>query len=132
GIRVDNHGGDRAVKARNLNIDYAYVEGTSAHGVETYGVDGITIGTVVARNTGYSGLLLNDSINAEVGLVDGDGAGTGTGYAAFRMANRNGRVGSSYPDNIHVGEVIARGGGRGIFCVSESGGVTIDRIDIAN
>jgi hypothetical protein len=28
--------------------------------------------------------------------------------------------------------VKARGGGRGIFCVSESGGATIDRVDIAN
>src|SRR5690606_22870939 len=54
-----------------------------------------------------------------------------TGYAAFRMANRNGRIGDSYPVNIRVGEVVARGGGRGIFCVSESGGVVIDRIDIA-
>lgn len=27
--------------------------------------------------------------------------------------------------------MIARGGGRGIFCVSESGGVVIDRVDIA-
>src|SRR5690606_24128587 len=64
--------------------------------------------------------------------VDAEGAGTGTGYAAFRMANRNGRINNSYPTNIHVGEVIARGGGRGIFCVSESGGVVIDRIDIAD
>jgi hypothetical protein len=132
GIRVDNHGGDRAVKSKNLSIDYVHVEGTSNHGVETYGVDGINIGTVVARNTGYSGLLLNDSIHAEVGLVDAEGAGTGTGYAGFRMANRNGRVGNQYPTNIHVGQVIARGGARGIFCVSESGGVTIDRIDLAD
>jgi hypothetical protein len=28
--------------------------------------------------------------------------------------------------------VRARGGGRGIFCVSESGGMVIDRIDVAN
>ena len=59
-------------------------------------------------------------------------AGAGTGYAAFRMANRNGRIGNAYPTNIRVGTVIARGGGRGIFCVSESGGAVIDRVDIAN
>ncbi|MFY1637624.1 RICIN domain-containing protein [Solwaraspora sp. WMMB335] len=132
GVRIDNHGGDRAVKVRNVRIDNVYVSGTSAHGVETYGVDGVTIGTVTARNTGYSGLLLNDTINATVGTVDAQGAGTGTGYAAFRMANRNGRVGSSYPTNIRVGNVIASGGGRGIFCVSESGGAVIDRVTIAN
>jgi hypothetical protein len=32
--------------------------------------------------------------------------------------------------NVHVGKVVARGGGRGIFCVTESGGATIDEMDI--
>ncbi|WP_037679138.1 right-handed parallel beta-helix repeat-containing protein [Streptomyces albus] len=131
GVRIDNHG-DRSVRSRNIRIDNVYVSGTGAHGVETYGVDGLTIGTVTARDTGYSGLLLNDTVNATVGTVDADGAGTGTGYAAFRMANRNGRIGDGYPVNVRVGQVIARGGGRGVFCVSESGGAVIDRVDIAN
>lgn len=131
GIRVDNHS-DRSEPTRDVTIDHVYVSGTDNHGVETYGVDQLDIGTVVARNTGYSGLLLNDTTNAEVGTVDAQDAGTGTGYAAFRMANRNGRIGDSYPTNIHVEEVIARGGGRGVFCVSESGGAVIDRVDIAD
>ncbi|MEV7989771.1 RICIN domain-containing protein [Micromonospora sp. NPDC085948] len=132
GVRIDNHGGDRAVKVRNVRIDTVYVSGTGTHGVETYGVDGLTIGTVTARNTRDSGLLLNDTINATVGTVDAQGAGAGTGYAAFRMANRNGRVGNAYPTNIRVGTVLASGGGRGIFCVSESGGAVIDRVTISN
>ncbi|WP_083940209.1 right-handed parallel beta-helix repeat-containing protein [Saccharomonospora saliphila] len=131
GIRIDNHG-DRSRPSRDITIDHVYVSGTSAHGVETYGVDGLTIGTVVARDTGYSGLLLNDTVHATVGRVDAVGAGSGTGYAAFRTANRNGRVGGGYPTNIHVGEVIARGGGRGVFCVSESGGLTIDRVRLTD
>jgi hypothetical protein len=132
GVRIDNHGGDRAVKVRNIRIDNVYISGATNQGVETYGVDGLTVGTVTTRNVGYSGLLLNDTINATVGTVDAENTGTGTGYAAFRMANRNGRIGSSYPTNIRVGTVRARGGGRGIFCVSESGGAVIDRVDIAN
>lgn len=133
GIRIDNHGrSNRADKVTNIDIDHVYAEGTSSHGVETYGVDGLRIGTVIARDTGECGLLLNDTVNAEIGTVDAVNAGTGTGYAAFRLANRAGRIGSSYPTNIRVGEVIARGGGRGIFCVSESGGFTIDRIDVAD
>ncbi|MDA0564339.1 right-handed parallel beta-helix repeat-containing protein [Streptomonospora sp. S1-112] len=131
GIRIDNHA-DRSRPTRDVTIDNVYVSGTGNHGVETYGVDGLDIGTVTARNTAYSGLLLNQTVNAEVGRVDGQGTGTGTGYAAFRMANRNGRVGDSYPTNIRVGEVVARGGGRGVFCVSESGGAVIDRVDIAD
>nr|WP_171785326.1 RICIN domain-containing protein [Isoptericola halotolerans] len=132
GLRIDSRDNDAVREARNIRVDNVYVSGTGSHGVETYGVDGLTIGTVTARNTGYAGLLLNDTVNATVGKVDGQGAGTGTGYAAFRMANRNGAVGNSYPTNIRVGEVVARGGGRGIFCVSQSGGVEIGRVDIAN
>ena len=131
GVRIDNYG-DTSVMAKNIRLDNAYVSGASSHAVETYGVDGITIGTVTARNVGESGLLLNQTINATVGTVDAENAGAGTGYAAFRMANRNGRVGSAYPTNIHVGTVKARGGGRGVFCVSESGGAVIDRVDIAD
>ncbi|MER6671620.1 hypothetical protein [Streptomyces sp. NPDC000983] len=131
GVRIDNRG-DTSQWTRNVRIDNVYVSGASSHAVETYGVDGLTVGTVTARNVGESGLLLNQTINATVTKVDADGAGTGTGYAAFRMANRNGRIGSSYPTNIRVGEVVARGGGRGVFCVSESGGAVIDRIYLSN
>ena len=131
GVRIDNRG-NTAEWTRNVSIANVYVSGASSHAVETYGVDGITIGTVTARSVGESGLLLNQTINATIGTVDADNAGAGTGYAAFRMANRNGRVGSAYPTNIRVGLVKARGGGRGVFCVSESGGAVIDRVDIAN
>lgn len=131
GVRIDNRG-NTSVRSRNIRIDNAFVSGASSHAVETYGVDGLTVGTVTARNVGESGLLLNDTINATVGTVDAENAGTGTGYAAFRTANRNGRIGSSYPTNVRVGTVRARGGGRGVFCVSESGGLSIDRLDLAN
>ncbi|MGB2571207.1 hypothetical protein ACPFP2_22570 [Micromonospora citrea] len=131
GVRIDNRG-DTSQWTRNVRIDSVYVSGARSHAVETYGVDGLTVGTVTARNVGESGLLLNQTINATISMVDAENAGTGTGYAAFRMANRNGRIGSSYPTNIRVGTVRARGGGRGIFCVSESGGATVDRVDIAN
>lgn len=131
GVRIDNRG-DTSQWTRNVRIDSVYVSGASSHAVETYGVDGLTVGTVTARNVGESGLLLNQTVNATVGRVDAENAGTGTGYAAFRMANRNGRIGSSYPVNIRVGEVVARGGGRGVFCVSESGGAVIDRVTLSN
>ncbi|MFF9484719.1 hypothetical protein [Streptomyces sp. NPDC014676] len=131
GVRIDNRG-DTSQWTRNVRIDNVYVSGASSHAVETYGVDGLTVGTVTARDVGESGLLLNQTINATVSKVDAENAGTGTGYAAFRMANRNGRIGDSYSTNIRVGEVVARGGGRGVFCVSESGGATIDRITLSN
>ena len=131
GMRIDSRDNDEVRQARNISIDDVRVSGTDNHGVETYGVDGFTVGTVTARDTAYSGLLLNDTENADIGLVDAENAGAGTGYAAFRMANRNGRVGDDYPTNIRVGEVRARGGGRGVFCVSESGGAVIEHVDIS-
>ncbi|WP_017586929.1 hypothetical protein [Nocardiopsis ganjiahuensis] len=131
GMRIDSRDNDAVRQARNISIDDVRVSGTDNHGVETYGVDGFTVGTLTARDTAYSGLLLNDTENADIGLVDAVNAGAGTGYAAFRMANRNGRVADGYPVNIRVGEVRARGGGRGIFCVSESGGAVIEHVDIS-
>jgi hypothetical protein len=138
GIRIDNNPGSsndygRTNRVTNIRLDDIHVEDTGGHGVETYGVDGLTIGTVVARSTGNAGVLLNATVNAEVGLVDAEDAATGTGYAGFRIANEAGRTGSSWPaGNIHVGEVRAVGGGRGIFCVSDSGGLTIDRLTLEN
>ncbi|MFS0702983.1 hypothetical protein AB6N23_00530 [Cellulomonas sp. 179-A 9B4 NHS] len=131
GVRVDNHG-DRSRFVRNISIDRAYVSGAGSHAVETYGVDGFTLGTLTARDVRESGLLLNQTINARIGTVDAVNAGAGTGYAAFRIANRAGRVGSAYPTNIEVGTVRASGGGRGIFCVSESGGLRVGRVELTS
>ncbi|GAB4004946.1 hypothetical protein GCM10029992_51380 [Glycomyces albus] len=117
----------------NVTMDYVYVDGAGGHGVETWNIDGLEIGTVIARNVGSSGLLLNNTRNADIGLVDGDNVATGTGYATFRTANTAGRLSNgSYSTNIYVDQVVSRGGGRGIFCVSQSGGVHINSIDLAN
>lgn len=136
GIRIDNDpsgsgnwGSTNRVK--NVRIDNVYVSGASNHGVETYGIDGLKIGKVTARNVANCGLILNSTINAEVDTIDGEDCATGTGYATFRMANRNGKVGNDWPENIFVHYVRARRGGRGIFSVSESGGAVFDKIDIA-
>jgi len=135
GIRVDS--GPNAGSSTNFNsgltIDHVYGSGMGSHIVETYGISNIKIGTVEGKDVGECGLLLNRSINAEVGTVNCTDCAKGTGYAAFRVANSVGKVGSAFPaGNIKVGKVIARGGGRGIFSVSGSGGLTIDEIDIAN
>ena len=95
-------------------------------------MDGLTIGTVTARNVRDSGLLLNDTINATIGTVDAENAGAGTGYAAFRVANRNGRIGNSYPTNIRVGTGPRAGRRpRHLLRLGERR-PGIDRVDIAN
>lgn len=134
GLRVDNSSssGIGLTKYDNLTVDYIFVRGSGGHGMETYGINNITVGQFVGERMGGCGLIFNDSTNAEVGSVDcTDCAYIDTGYAAFRIANQAGRINGDYPaGNIHVGEVNATGGGRGIFCVSTSGGLTVDRFDI--
>jgi hypothetical protein len=88
---------------------------------------------VTARNVGQSGLLIQRSRNVWVGLVDGNNVAAGTGYATLRFANNNGQLANgSYSTNVWVDNVISRGGGRGVFCVSQSGGAVIKNVDLAN
>ena len=109
----------------DVRMDNIYVSGTGNHGVETWHVDGLRIGTITARDVAYAGLLLNSTRNATIGTVDGENVATGTGYATFRMANDNG-------PGITVDRVRSRGGGRGVFCVSNSRGARINSVDLAN
>jgi hypothetical protein len=135
GIRIDSgpNAGSSTDFNRNLTIDHVYGTGMGSHIVETYGIDQIKIGSVEGEDVGECGLLLNRSINAEVGSVTCTDCATGNGYAAFRVANSVGKIGNDFPSgNIHVGKVTARGGGRGIFSVSGCGGLVIDEIDIAD
>ncbi|KAK2757987.1 hypothetical protein FQN54_004393 [Arachnomyces sp. PD_36] len=117
----------------NVNMESIYVSGASSHAVETWNIDGLTVGSVTARDVGECGLLLQEVTNAEVGLVDGENVASGNGYATFRMANNNGQLDDgSYEPNIFVDRIVSRGGGRGIFCVSQSGGAVIEEIDLAD
>ncbi|KAI2638479.1 hypothetical protein GGS21DRAFT_508413 [Xylaria nigripes] len=130
GIRFER---DEAANT-NVTMGTIMVTGAGSHAVETWNIDGLTIGSVVARDVGECGLLLQTTTNAHVGLVDGDNVAAGTGYATFRMANNNGQLasGAYTPTNVFVDKVVSRGGGRGIFCVSQSGGAVISSVDLAD
>lgn len=118
---------------KNVKIDTVSVTGASEHAVETWNIDKLTINSVIAKNCGECGLLLQKTTNAHVGSVTGTNVGAGTGYATLRFANQNGRLpDGSYTTNVFVDKVYSRGGGRGVFCVSESGGAEIGKIDLAN
>ncbi|WP_459891389.1 right-handed parallel beta-helix repeat-containing protein [Halostagnicola bangensis] len=120
GIRIDDADGGRST---NVTLESATIAGAAHHAVETYGVDGIEIGSVETFDTGGCGLLLNDTSDAIVDSVDAFRADAGGGYAAFRFANGAG-------PNIHVGEVTSVESGRGVFGVSGSYGVTIENLDV--
>ncbi|KFY28820.1 hypothetical protein V493_02746 [Pseudogymnoascus sp. VKM F-4281 (FW-2241)] len=128
GIRFER---DKAANS-NVKMDVISVTGAGSHAVETWNINGLTINQVIARNVGECGLLLQKTTNARVGLVDANNAGAGTGYAALRFANENGKLNGGYGTNVYVDKLVARGGGRGLFCVSQSGGAQIGTVDIAN
>jgi hypothetical protein len=122
GIRVDDSKGGWTT---NLTLDNITISGAGDHAVETYGVDGFTIGTVNATDVAGCGLLLNKSRNGSVKRVNGTRCCPSGGYAAFRVANSNG-------PNVTCDYVYARNCGRGFFSVSGSNGCTVKYVDIAN
>ncbi|KAI1453284.1 ricin B lectin:Parallel beta-helix [Annulohypoxylon moriforme] len=129
GIRFNR---DNAANS-NVSMDTIRVTGAGSHAVETWNIDGLEIGQVIAKDVGECGLLLQKTTNAHVGLVDGDNVAKGTGYATFRMANNNGQNSNgNYNTNVYIDKVKSRGGGRGIFCVSQSGAAVITEVDLAS
>lgn len=122
GIRVDDSKGDWS---RNFNLTSCNISGSGDNAVETYGVDGFTIGTVTATNAGACGLLLNKSKNGTVGTVNATNCGRGTGYAGFRIANNAG-------PNITATTINSTGCGRGFFSVTSSNGCTIGTLNAKN
>jgi hypothetical protein len=130
GIRFDR---DLAMNY-NVVMGTITVSGAGSHAVETWNIDGLNIGSVIARNVGECGLLMQKTINARVGYVEGNNVAAGNGYATLRFANNNGQLsnGQYTTTNIFVDRVVSRGGGRGIFCVSMSGAAEIKYIDLAN
>ena len=129
GIRFER---DEAANS-NVEMDTITVTGAGSHAVETWNIDTLNINAVIAKDVAECGLLLQETTNAWVGLVDGDNVASGNGYATFRMANNNGQnADGSYDTNVYVDKVVSRGGGRGVFCVSQSGGAVIEEVDLAD
>ncbi|RYO88377.1 hypothetical protein DL762_003763 [Monosporascus cannonballus] len=117
----------------NVTMGTIRVTGAGSHAVETWNIDRLRIDRVIARNVGECGLLVQKTTNAQIGLVDGDNVATGSGYATLRFANNNGQNSNgNYNTNIYVDKVVSRGGGRGFFCVSQSGAAVIKEVDLAN
>ncbi|KAF5017275.1 hypothetical protein F66182_10812 [Fusarium sp. NRRL 66182] len=129
GIRFDRD------KPRNSNVKMGTISvtGASSTAVEVWNIDGLEIDSVTARDIGEAGLLIQASTDVQVGTVTGDNVGAGTGYATLRFANNNGQASDGgYKTNVFVDKVVSRGGGRGVFCVSQSGGAEIKSVDLSN
>ncbi len=120
GIRIDGRGD--APRSTDIQMGQIYIEGNGHHGVETYGVDRIQIEQVVGNDPASCVVLLNDTVDATVNSVVGLEPGGPAGYATFRVANG--------AHDVTVGEVVSRGGNRGVFGVSECYDITIGHVNI--
>lgn len=120
GIRID--GRRDAPRSTDIQIDRLYVENTGHHGLETYGVDRIQIDQVIGIDPASCVVLLNDTTDATVNSIVGKEPGVPPGYATFRVANG--------AHDVTVGEVVSRGGARGVFGVSECYDITVGEVNI--
>ncbi|WP_245550146.1 RICIN domain-containing protein [Halopiger xanaduensis] len=127
GVRIDGfaHGrGEDTVRCKDVQVDTVYVENSGGHAFETYAVDRIQVGDVIANGVESGcGVLLNDTTDATVNSVVGKEIDPGGGYAGFRVANGT--------HDVTCDQVVVRGGARGVFGVSGSHNITVGEVNIS-
>ncbi|MEJ6979482.1 right-handed parallel beta-helix repeat-containing protein [Pedobacter sp. P351] len=125
GIRIDSHPSRPYEDGRwvkNIDVSNCTFENGSSHGLETYGVDGFTSTTIIAKNMGECGVLLNKTINGTMGTVDAFRCNYGGGYAGLRLANTCERV--------TINQLFARECGRGYFVLSGSNNCKLNNAQV--
>lgn len=108
----------------NLTVTNCTFDGGGGHGLETYGIDGVNIQNIVARNKAECGVLLNQTKNGTVGTINAYRCATNTGYAGYRLANTC--------SNITTEMLYADQCGRGYFVLSGSNNTTLKNCRITN
>lgn len=127
GIRVDSHPSRPYEEGRwvyNVSVQNCRFENTSSHGLETYGVNGFTANTIVARNCGECGVLLNRTVNGTIGTVDAYRCSYGGGYAGLRFANDC--------SNVTTNMLYAKECGRGYFVLTGSNNIHLNNCEITD
>lgn len=120
GIRVDSHPSRPYEDGRwvqNLIVQDCSFTDCGGHGLETYGVDSVSVSGIVARNCGECGVLFNKTKNGYVGSVYAYRCCYGGGYAGLRFANT-----CSY---MQVENSTSIECGRGIFILTGSNNIWI-------
>ena len=111
--------------SHDLYFDNCSFNGTVEHGIETFNVYNMYANTIKCTDIGGCGILLNCTYNAWINQVIGVRCCAGGTYAAARFANDAG-------PNINIHYVYGEACGNGIFLVSSSNGITIDKINLVN
>ena len=127
GIRIDSHPSRPYEAGRwvyNLSVVDCTFDNCSSHGLETYGVDGVSVSQIVATNCGECGVLFNKSVTGHVGSVYAYRCSYGGGYAGLRFAND-----CAY---FQVENVTSIECGRGLFILTGSHDIWVKNCYIAN
>jgi hypothetical protein len=111
--------------SHDLYFDNCSFNGTGEHGIETFNVYNMYATTIKCTDIGGCGILLNCTYNAWINQVIGVRCCASGTYAAARFANDAG-------PNINIHYVYGEACGNGIFLVSSSNDITIDKINLIN
>ena len=111
--------------SHDIYIDNCTFNGLEEHGIETYNVYNFYATTVKVSDVGGCGILLNCTYNAWIDTVICKRCCASGTYAAVRFANNAG-------PNINLHYVYGEACGNGIFLVSSSTDITIDKINLIN
>ena len=109
----------------DLFFDNCSFNGTGEHGIETFNAYNVYANTLKCTDIGGCGILLNCTYNVWINEVIGVRCCASGTYAAARFANDAG-------PNINIHYVYGEACGNGIFLVSSSNGITIDKINLVN
>ena len=111
--------------SHDLYFDNINFNGLTDHGLETFNVYNLYATTIKITDIFGCGVLLNCTFNAWINTIIGKRCCTSGTYAAARFANDAG-------PNINIHYVYGEACGNGVFLVSSSNGVTIDKINLVN
>lgn len=123
-FRIDNCKGGTGSGLSISNTTSSNSGSRGSHHVETYGINGVSWGTITSSDRGECGTLLNFSSNASGSSNVATRNCVGGGYAGFRTANTNGKT--------TLGSATSTSCGRGYFSVSGSRDCTISTVTIRN
>ena len=111
--------------SHDLFFDNCTFDAITDHGIETFNVYNIYATTVKCTDLGGCGILLNCSYNAWINEVIAIRCCASRTYAATRFANDAG-------PNINIHYVYGEACGNGVFLVSSSNDIHIDKVKLVN
>ena len=111
--------------SHDLYFDNCTFNGLSEHRIETFNVYNIYATTIKITDVGGCGVLLNCSFNFWINKVIGIRCCASYTYAAVRFANDAG-------PNINIHYVYGEATGNGVFLVSSSNDIHIDKNNLVN